>query len=204
VDAAFSAEVLRVANSPLLGCRQECAAFSTPWPSWGLDRLKGLVMTVALRNFLAAALDVPVLLRCWRHSLACALLCEQVAEPAGWTRTNATPQGSCTTWAACPCSKPTRQTTPASSKPVDEDQGEPPATLMEYEREMFDADHCEIGRWLAEDWDSPSKLQDIIGKHHEARQNRDAWTSSRSPSRLHDRGHAGLSSRGRGETLQPR
>ena len=67
VDPAFSAEVLRVANSPLLGCRQEVRGILNALAILGLDRLKGLVMTVALRNFLSAALDVPVLLRCWRH-----------------------------------------------------------------------------------------------------------------------------------------
>jgi putative nucleotidyltransferase with HDIG domain len=49
---------------------------------------------------------------------------------------------------------------------VDENQGDA-ASLMDYEREMFDADHCEIGCWLAEDWGFPTDLQEIIGHHHE-------------------------------------
>lgn len=166
VDAAFSAEVLRVANSPLLGCRQEVRGILNALAILGLDRLKGLVMTVALRNFLAAALDVPVLLRCWRHSLACALLCEQVAEACWLDKDQCYTAGLLHDMGRLSLLETYSADYASLLETVDEDQGDA-ATLMEYEREMFDADHCEIGRWLAEDWGFPVELQDIIGKHHE-------------------------------------
>jgi HD-like signal output (HDOD) protein len=32
---------------------------------------------------------------------------------------------------------------------------------------MFEADHCQIGRWLAEDWGLPADLKEVIGCHHD-------------------------------------
>ena len=82
-DVTFTAEVLRVANSPLIGRRDEIRGIMHAMAVLGLERLKGLVMTVALRNFLAPGLHVPALLRCWRHSLACAAVAEELAV-ANW------------------------------------------------------------------------------------------------------------------------
>jgi putative nucleotidyltransferase with HDIG domain len=167
VDPAFAAEVLRVANSPLLGCRQEVRGILNALAILGLDRLKGLVMTVALRNFLAAALDVPFLLRCWRHSLACALLAEQIAEACWLDKDQCYTAGILHDMGRLSLMATYPEEYASLLATVDDDQGDA-ARLIEFEREMFDSDHCEIGRWLAEDWEFPRELQETIGSHHEA------------------------------------
>ncbi len=166
VDSAFSAEVIRVANSPLLGCRQEVRGILNALAVLGLDRLKGLVMTVALRNFLAAPLNVPVLQRCWRHSLACALLAEQIAEACWIDKDPCYTAGLLHDMGRLSLLETYPSEYAGLLQTVDEEQGTP-ALMMDYEREMFDADHCEIGRWLAEDWGFPADLRDIIGGHHD-------------------------------------
>ncbi len=169
VDMAFSAEVLRVANSPLLGCRQEVRGILNALAVLGLDRLKGLVMTVALRNFLASALNVPILLRCWRHSLATALLAEQIAEVCWLDKDQCYTVGLLHDMGRLSLLETYAGDYAGLLETVDQDQGDA-ASLMEYEREMFGADHCEIGRWLAEEWSFPAELQGIIGRHHEPRE----------------------------------
>ena len=41
----------------------------------GLNRVKGIAMTVGLKSYLTDSLKMPALLASWRHSLACALVC---------------------------------------------------------------------------------------------------------------------------------
>ena len=59
---------------------------------------------------------------------------------------------------------------------VDEEQGDA-ASLIDYERQMFEADHCEIGRWLAEDWGVPADLQEDGRGAPRTAPEWDGWTS---------------------------
>lgn len=165
-DVAFSAEVLRVANSPLLGCRQEIRSILHAMAILGLDRIKGLVMTVALRNFLTNALTNPVLVRCWRHSLATALICEELAV-ASWldrdkyyTAGLLHDLGRLALLATYPddYARLLEDADAAESGDID---------IIESERERFDADHGEVGAWLAEDWGFPAEYAQIAAHHHD-------------------------------------
>src|SRR5438874_10600015 len=50
-DAAFSSQVLRVANSALFGARYEVASILQALCVLGVDRLRDLVVTVALKDY---------------------------------------------------------------------------------------------------------------------------------------------------------
>jgi putative nucleotidyltransferase with HDIG domain len=39
-------------------------------------------------------------------------------------------------------------------------------SLIEAERRIFETDHAEIGAWMAERWQLPSELVELIGFHH--------------------------------------
>lgn len=164
-DPAFSAEVMKLANSPLMGCREKISGILHALAILGLDRIKGLVMTVALRNFLSSALQVPVLLRCWRHSLACALLSEDLAL-ASWldkdryyTAGLLHDLGRLALLATYP--------EEYARLLEDADTAEPGAfDLCEAERVAFGADHCVIGRWLVSDWQFPAEFLDVTAGHH--------------------------------------
>lgn len=85
-DAAFAVEVLRLANSAMIGLRYEVVSIMHGISVLGVDRLRGLVLTVAMREFLqkgAAGRDNPHIKACWRHNLATALWAEALAEPCG-------------------------------------------------------------------------------------------------------------------------
>ena len=53
-DAAFTAEVLRLANSPLFGGRREITSVLQAVMILGLERIKALATTLALRAFLTS------------------------------------------------------------------------------------------------------------------------------------------------------
>jgi putative nucleotidyltransferase with HDIG domain len=165
-DAAFSAEVMRLANSPLLGCRESVHGVLHAMAILGLDRLKGLVMTVALRNLLSSTLQVPVLLRCWRHTLASALVCEELATACWLDKDKLYTAGLMHDLGRLALLATYPEDYAQLLKIADEaESGE--FDLLSGERDRFDADHTQVGSWLAEDWGFPSEYREITGHHHE-------------------------------------
>jgi HD-like signal output (HDOD) protein len=78
-DPAFCAQVLKVANSPVYGCRYQVDSLQSALFVLGLYRVRCLCTTLATANQLKALLHVEELARCWRHMLACALLTSELA-----------------------------------------------------------------------------------------------------------------------------
>src|SRR3979411_2520743 len=79
MDAAFTADVLRLANSPLVGMRGEIKSVMQAVMMLGLERIKALATTLSLRAFLTTAGSSAALLASWRHNLATAIVCERLA-----------------------------------------------------------------------------------------------------------------------------
>jgi len=79
VDGAFSSQVLRLANSALLGGRYEVTSIMQALAVIGVDRVRDIVVTVALMNFMGDA-DSELLRRLWRHNLATGIWCEVLAQ----------------------------------------------------------------------------------------------------------------------------
>ncbi len=162
VDPAFSAEVLKLSNSSLLGCRQTVHSILHAVAILGLERLKSLVMMVTLRNFLSSALQLPSALRCWRHSLACAFLAEDIAA-ACWLD-----KDQCYTAGLM---HDIGRLALLANYPEDymrmlEVADVSGCDVLECERNMFEIDHCEVGRWLMMDWKFPPLFLEITGRHH--------------------------------------
>jgi len=163
-DSAFSAEVLRIANSPLLGCRNRIDSIRHALTMLGLEKLKSLVMAVALRDFLSSALQVPALGRCWRHSLACACLCEELASAApGLNKDTAYTAGLLHVVGrlALLASYPAEY---ARMLDVSDEFG---YDLLGCEQDLFDIDHCVAGEWLVREWHFPQELQAVTRRHHQ-------------------------------------
>src|SRR5262249_32798417 len=72
-DAAFTAAVLRLANSPLIGMHNPVSSVLQAVMRLGLDRMKSLATTLALRSFLTNGVPSEALQACWRHNLATAV-----------------------------------------------------------------------------------------------------------------------------------
>ncbi|MGC9971102.1 MAG: HDOD domain-containing protein [Bryobacteraceae bacterium] len=162
VDAVFSAEVLRLANSPLLGCRREVVSILHAMALLGLERLKSLVLMVALRNHMAGALQDPSLLRCWRHSLASAFLCQDLGA-ACWLD-----KDQCYTAGLM---HDVGRLALLASFPGDYSEllrsvDASGSDLLEAERARFEIDHCAVGCWLITEWDLPEDFLPVVGTHH--------------------------------------
>lgn len=77
-DAALSAEVLRLANSPVLGIRCEVKSVLQAISLLGLRRVVPLFMTSAVGRFCWPRTKSPVVRQLWRHGLATAFICEHL------------------------------------------------------------------------------------------------------------------------------
>ncbi len=78
-DPAFSGAVLRIVNSPLFGMRKQIASVFDATVLLGLERIKGVALTIGIRTYLQDTLEVPAIKGCWRHSLACAIIGRELA-----------------------------------------------------------------------------------------------------------------------------
>jgi HD-like signal output (HDOD) protein len=77
-DVVLTAEVLRLANSPLLGCRGEIKNMLHALAFLGVERVNSLILTTAMRG-LAGPMNRKLARTCWRHNLATATICERIA-----------------------------------------------------------------------------------------------------------------------------
>jgi putative nucleotidyltransferase with HDIG domain len=163
-DSAFSAEVLRVANSSLLGCRNRIDSIQHALTMLGLEKLKSLVRAVALRGFLSSALRIPALGRCWRHSLACACICEELAGAVGLNTDTAYSVGLLHDVGRLAL----LASYPAEYARMLDVSGEHGRDLLGCEQDLFNIDHCQAGEWLVKEWHFPEEFAAIARRHHQA------------------------------------
>ena len=78
-DAALSAELLRRANSTAYGFSSRIDTLQQALVLLGFDELRRIALAAAAKEFAGPALQAPELRLCWRHSLAVALLAEELA-----------------------------------------------------------------------------------------------------------------------------
>ena len=161
VDAALSSQVLRVANSVLIGCRYEIASIRQALFVVGADRLRDIVITVAIKNYMGQG-DNIFLHRCWRHNLATGLWCEKFAGYCGIDHAIAYTAGILHDIGRIGLLK----LFPDDYSAFMDHNLTGDLDNLEAERKLCDADHCQIGENLAQTWNFPPALQDVIGNHH--------------------------------------
>jgi putative nucleotidyltransferase with HDIG domain len=162
-DAVFSAQVLRLANSALIGLRSPVMDILHAVAVLGLKRITGLVMTVAMKDFFLNAKQHEVVRRCWQHNLATAVTAELLAE-ASWVDKaigyNAGLLHDVGLLALATAH-------PAKYDRIIKSAGGDAQAFRQRELELIGIDHCEAGRWLLESWGFGDEFQQIAAKHHD-------------------------------------
>ncbi|HUA61613.1 MAG TPA: HDOD domain-containing protein [Verrucomicrobiae bacterium] len=158
-DAVFTAEVLRLANSSLLGHRYEVKTVLHALGFLGLERINTLLLTVAMRGLVDRRRSI-LTHSCWRHNLATALICQRMAKVAGLEPERAYIAGLIHDIGLLALLRVFPEYERASN--LWERYGPP---LLELEREMFGIDHGEAGRWLLSQWGCPIELQNVAASH---------------------------------------
>jgi putative nucleotidyltransferase with HDIG domain len=161
-DASLSSELLRRANSPLYGLQSRISSLQHAVVILGLDQVKTLSMTIGISAYLRAALRLAVLRKCWRHSLTCALLAEELAPACGIQPDQAYTAGLLHDIGRFALLVKYPQAYADLLSVVVENKFH----LLESERDLFDIDHCEAGAWLAKQWGFPQDLALAVSQHH--------------------------------------
>ncbi len=163
MDPSFSAELLRFANSALLGVRQEVQSIPHALMLVGAQRVKTLAVLVVLNKMVRSSIRTAALRKVWIHSLATALIAEEAARAFHVPRESAYTigllhnLGTLGLMSAYPDEY-------SRMLEVSNDFG---FDLLQTERDLFEIDHCAAGAYLAQDWNFPDELAAAIATHHD-------------------------------------
>jgi HD-like signal output (HDOD) protein len=158
-DAVLTAEVLRLANSPLMGCRCEIRNVLQALAFLGLDRVNSLIITTSMRG-LAGKAHGKLARACWRHNLATAVLCERLALDLDLNRERCYLGGLIHDIGRLAMLRAFPDYEEALTRAVAEGKG-----LSAAERDLYGMDHAEAGRWLLAQWGCPLDLQTVAALH---------------------------------------
>jgi len=161
-DPAFSAAILRLANSPLVGFSKDITSVLQASMLLGFRRLKSVAITVGLKAYLKESYS-PILQSCWRHSLASAILAERSAKSASLDKDFAHTAGIMhdigrVAMAAAMPQSYARVVLRGADQPQD---------LLQIEQELCGIDHCQAGRSLVTAWNLPDAFLEITSCHHD-------------------------------------
>jgi len=163
VDPALSAEILRVSNSAYYGLSRQIDSVSHAVVVLGTQTVKRLAMTAALGKFAKKFMHNEGLRTCWDHSIACAMIAEKIAELVPAARDRCYTAGLLhdvgrLALLACHPNEYGGMLAVARENDFDE---------LECERQLFDADHCNTGAYLAHQWQLPEDIAAAIAYHHD-------------------------------------
>jgi putative nucleotidyltransferase with HDIG domain len=163
-DAKLSADMLRITNSALFGPRFPVTGVLHALAMLGLERIRSLIATAALKILIGPVEDTPALMRCWRHNLACACLAEEAARIAGLDRDFAYTAGLLHDIGRLSMISAWRKRYAELLDTAEPD----PLGLLAVERQEFGIPHTRAGFALLQDWKLPVIFAEIADRHHDA------------------------------------
>jgi putative nucleotidyltransferase with HDIG domain len=162
-EASLSAQVLRLANSPLFGLKSQVDTIHHAVVALGFARVQSLVMAVATTDYMKAAMRTEALHKCWQHTLASALLSRELARAAGMDPDRAYTFGLLHDIGRLGLLVAYPDDYESLFQAADRDA----VSLLDLEKKRFGLDHCEAGRQLVEQWKLPQEFCVVAGRHHD-------------------------------------
>ncbi|EPR37258.1 histidine kinase [Desulfovibrio sp. X2] len=179
-DPSLALKVMRLANSPAYVRMRKAETLEQAIFVLGVGTLRGLVLGAFIRDTLLRDMkaDDPFMLSFWKHSLACAVTAQLLAEklsPA--VRDEAFLAGL-----VHDCGKiALLHLKPAAYEQLIGSARGRGVAYHVLERERFGADHTLVGKWLLEKWELPGRLVDSAWLHHHSPEALGPDFSPRSP-----------------------
>ena len=166
-DPSLSAQVLRVCNSALLNLRWRVTSIDHAVILLGAERLRTLVLTCSLVEYVGHRLSAADVQSFWQHSFLTALLSERIAKAVHYAQSGqAYMAGLLHDIGALPLLVISAKEKQRGDNSTSESWGE----AVELERQRFGADHCEIGRWIGVSWSFSPLLLEVFEFHHQPRE----------------------------------
>ncbi len=165
MDQVFAAEILRLANSPLYGIRAEITSTLQAVMLLGYERVKGLLLTLAVKTYIGQSLQAPILKACWSHSLACATIAEELAgattidKDVAYTAALIHDIGQL----ALAMIETEGYNELRNKGLINGD------SILQAEHDLFGLDHCQAGGLLMTTWNLPLTFIEVASYHHDPR-----------------------------------
>ena len=163
-DPTFSLEVLQMANSAMIGASCEIRSIWQALAMIGMDRVKGLALTVGMRGFMGKSANSPVLRKTWRHTLATAVLAEEIAKKIYIDPAEAYTAGLLHDIGRIALISTNSQ---KYADLLDTIPGNP-MRLVDVERANYGIDHQEAGLELVKKWKLPPLFERVIARRKES------------------------------------
>jgi HD-like signal output (HDOD) protein len=162
LDPAFAGDILFLANSSLFGFPSRVLSLRHAIALLGLERIKALALTAAMRSFLGKT--GPLLRQCWRHSAACAIIAEEISPIFRTPGDAAYTLGLMHDVGRLGLLK----SYPAESANVLRSSYNDAQEARLAERGAMTVDHCAVGAWLSNKWALPQEFARVCAHHHDA------------------------------------
>ena len=160
-DPALTAELLRMANSPLFTVTSAIRSVEHAVALLGLERVRSLAVSVAVRRFSANTNDRDYR-SCWEHSLVCASVSEEVADYYDVSKEDAHTAALLHDIGRIGLLKAYSQ----KYAPVQRAEYRNVGESLALERYLVGVDHCHSGSFLEKVWGLPKSLQLVAECHH--------------------------------------
>jgi HD-like signal output (HDOD) protein len=164
-DAALASALLRMVNSALYALPTHVTGIERALVVLGFEELKRLALALSVKSSFQNAMRLDLMRRVWRHSLACAMICEELSVACSPTQSRDDRTytagllhdiGRLGMFAARP-----RQYAELLAA------AEPEAGILECERRVLGTDHCQAGAWLAVKWGLSAEIRSVAAGHHD-------------------------------------
>jgi len=167
-DPAFAAEILLLANSSLFGFTSRMSVLRHAVAVLGLDRIRALAVTVAMRAFLGHG--SPLVRQCWRHSAATAVLAEEISPIFDFSGDQAYTAALMHDIGRLGLLK----SYPTDMRPVIAGQYGSLGDVLNSERAAVNVDHGRAGSWLVKNWAYPQAFAEVCEHHHDPLHSQDS------------------------------
>ena len=163
-DATFTARLLQRANSAEFGFVTDVTSSRRAVALLGLDLTRQITLAHATAAYVGGAPKTEALRRSWQHTIATAVLAEEIAIACQLYTSVAFTAGIMHDIGRLGL----LVAYPDEYENVIRGAAERCLDLLDFEEETFGVHHAEAGRMLAQTWGLPAEMAIIAGRHHDA------------------------------------
>jgi HD-like signal output (HDOD) protein len=162
-DATFTARLLQRINSAEFGLISDVTSVRRAVGLLGLDTTHRITLAHAAASYAQGGLRTETMRRSWQHTVATAVLADEIAAACGESTGAAFTAGIMHDIGRLGL----LVAYPELYERVIRNAAERCLDVLDFEQEEFGAHHAEAGRILAESWGLPAEMLLIVGRHHD-------------------------------------
>lgn len=165
-DAAMSAKVINVINSPFFGLARKCESIVKALSLMGLENFKKVVLTACLQDAMGGGSEADKVF--WDHSLHTAVAAEALAKSVRGilAAEGITPDMAYMTGLFHDCAIPLLLKRSQDYLPFTNYALSHKRDIIQEEDKLIGSDHCVVGGLLAKSWSLPEPVCKTIIHHH--------------------------------------